>query len=213
MDWYILFIEKYGYLAILLGALVEGDISLALGSIFARQGLMNFWLVVVMGLAGSSLSQVVFYFLGRWRGQDVVKRFPKLRTGYPKAHALVQRFGSTGILIVQYLYGMRLATSFALGTLKLKIFSFLLWLLLATGIWAIAIAGAGYTMGAAIHYLISRMQIFVTVIVAVIVAFILAYRWFWGWTDRQLNHRTVPEPVSQNFDAFHLRRPPIDHRR
>ncbi len=77
MDWYILFIEKYGYLAILLGALVEGDISLALGSIFARQGLMNFWLVVVMGLAGSSLSQVVFLFLGALAGSGRCQTVPQ----------------------------------------------------------------------------------------------------------------------------------------
>ena len=159
MEWYILFIQKYGYLAILVGALLEGDISLAMGSIFARQGLMNFWLVIVFAIVGSLISQVVFYFLGRWQGMAVVKRFPGLRIGYPKAHALVKRFGSIGILIVQYLYGMRLVTSFVLGTLKLKTVSYLLWLLFAISIWAIGIATAGYTLGAAIHYLVSRMQI------------------------------------------------------
>lgn len=173
---------------------------------------MNFWLVVIMGLTGSLLSQVIFYFLGRWRGQAVIKRFPKLRSGYPKARALVQRFGSTGILIVQDLYGMRLVTSFALGTLQIKTLSFILWLLLATSLWALGVASAGYTMGVAIHYLISRMQIFLTVTVTVIVAFILAYRWFWKWTERQVRHCTVPEPVCQNFETFQLKRPPIDHR-
>ena len=31
MDWYLLVLQKYGYLAILLGAMVEGDISPATG--------------------------------------------------------------------------------------------------------------------------------------------------------------------------------------
>ncbi len=99
---------------------------------------------------------------------------------------------------------MRLATSFALGTLKLKIYSFLLWLLLATSIWALAIAGAGYTFGTAIHYLVSRLQIFVTVIVAVIIALILAYRWFWGWTERQVNASVGPGTGFQNSETFIL---------
>ncbi|MBM4288336.1 MAG: DedA family protein, partial [Deltaproteobacteria bacterium] len=64
MDWYLLLIEKYGYLAILLGTLVEGEIFLALGGVFARQGLMNMWLVVAMAIAGSFLSHSIFYFLG-----------------------------------------------------------------------------------------------------------------------------------------------------
>lgn len=204
MEWYILFIQKYGYLAILIGTLIEGDITLAVGSIFARQGLMNFWLVIVFATVGSLISQVSFYFLGRCRGKSVVKRFPGLQVGYPQAHALVKRFGSLGILIVQYLYGMRLVTSFVLGTLKLNIFSFIFWLLLAISIWAIVIAAAGYTLGVAIHYLVSRMQILLTLIAALIVALILAYRWVWQWTERQVNHST-PEPVSQNSDTFYRR--------
>jgi membrane protein DedA with SNARE-associated domain len=204
MEWYILFLQKYGYLSILIGTLVEGDITLAMGSIFARQGLMNFWLLIVFAIVGSLTSQISFYFLGRWQGMAVVKRFPGLQVGYPKAHALVKRFGSFGILIVQYLYGMRLATSFVLGTLKLNIFSFIFWLLLAISIWAIVIATAGYTLGIAIHYLVSRMQILLTLIAAVIVALILAYRWVWRWTERQANP-SAPEPVSQNSDTFYRR--------
>ena len=213
MDWYLLLMQKYGYLAILLGALVEGDISLALGSVLARQGLMNFWLVLVMGLIGSFVSQGLFYFLGRWQGLAVVQRFPRLQTGYPKAHALVQRFGSTGLLIVQYLYGMRLATSFALGTLRIKTVSYLLWLLLAISLWALGIATAGYTFGTVIHYLVSRLQIFMTVAVAVIIALILAYRRLWGWTARQVYGSVAPEPAFHNSKTYHPGRPPLNHRR
>ena len=110
MDWYLLFIQKYGYLAILLGTLVEGEIFLALGGVFARQGLMNMWGVIVMAMAGSFLSHSLFFWLGRRCGQTVVQRFPRLQAGYPKAQALACRFGPACILIVQFLYGMRLVT-------------------------------------------------------------------------------------------------------
>lgn len=188
MDWYLLLIQKYGYLAILLGAFVEGDISLALGSIFARQGLMNLWLVIAMALIGSICSQSFFYFLGRWRGLSVIQKFPRLQAGFPKAHSLVQRFGSTCILIAQFLYGMRLATCFALGTLKLKTVSFIFWLLLALSVWAAGVAAAGYTFGAMVHYLVSRLQIFLTVIIIGILALVLIFRWFWKWTEHRVNN-------------------------
>ncbi len=186
MDWYLLLIQKYGYLAILLGTLVEGEIFLALGGVFARQGLMNMWIVIIMAMAGSFISHSLLFFLGRWRGLAVVQRFPKLQAGYPKAHALAQRFGPACIFIVQFLYGMRLVTCLVLGTLRLRTVPFILWQLLACSVWALSMAAAGYIFGAAIQYLVSRLEIFLTVSVAVVIILVVVYRWFWGWTERQV---------------------------
>jgi membrane protein DedA with SNARE-associated domain len=203
MEWYLLLIQKYGYLAILLGTLAEGEIFLALGGVFARQGLMNMWGVIIMAIAGSFLSHSLMYFLGRWRGLAVVQRFPKLQAGYPKAQALAQRFGPACILIVQFLYGMRLVTCLVLGTLRLKTVPFVLWQLLACSIWALGMAGAGYIFGAAIQYLVSRLEIFLTVSVAAVIALLVAYRWFWGWTERQICHTAVLEPVKAPSRTCH----------
>ena len=201
MEWYLFLIQKFGYLAILLGTLVEGEIFLALGGVFARQGLMNMWIVIIMAMAGSFLSHGIFYFLGRWRGQTFINRFPKLQAGFPKAHALAQRFGPACIVIVQFLYGMRLVTSLALGTLKLNTLSFILWQLLAVSIWAGGMAVAGYTFGAAIQYLVSRMEIFLTVTAAVIIILISAYRWLWSWTERQAYHAIALQPAKAPSQA------------
>jgi membrane protein DedA with SNARE-associated domain len=195
MDWYLFFIEKYGYLAILLGTLVEGEIFLALGGVFARQGLMNMWIVIGMAMAGSFLSHSLFYCLGRCCGQAVVQRFPKLKAGYPKAQALAQRFGPACILIVQFLYGMRLVTCLVLGSLKLKTIPFILWQLLAVSIWALGMALAGYAFGAAIQSLVSRLEILVTVAVAVIIALVVAYRCFWAWTEKELTNCAALQPL------------------
>jgi membrane protein DedA with SNARE-associated domain len=211
MDWYLLLIQQYGYLAILLGTLAEGEIFLALGGVCARQGLMNMWIVIIMAMAGSFISHSLLYFLGRWRGLAVVQRFPKLQAGYPKAHALAQRFGPACILIVQFLYGMRLVTCLVLGTLRLKTVPFILWQLLAVGIWALGMAAAGYVFGAAIQYLVSRLEILFTVAIAVVIGLIVAYRWFWGWTERQVTKKSaVLEPakaLSRPRDTYGPKQP------
>ncbi len=201
MDWYLHLIQTYGYLAILLGTLLEGEIFLALGGVFARQGLMNVWIVIVMAVAGSFLSHSLVFGLGRWRGQAVVQRFPKLQANYPKAHALAQRFGPACILIVQFLYGMRLVTCLALGTLGLRTHTFVFWQLLACSLWALGMAAAGYAFGTAIQHLVSHLEILLTVLVAVALLLIGLYRWFWCWTERQaagglvpLRKNTPPEP-------------------
>ncbi len=185
MDWYLYLIQKFGYLAILLGTLLEGEIFLALGGLLARQGLMNVWIVIVMAVAGSFLSHGLMFWLGRWRGLVVVQRFPRLQANYPKAHALAERFGPACILIVQFLYGMRLVTCLTLGTLGLSTRAFVLWQLLACSLWALGIAAAGYAFGTAIQHLVSRLEFLLTVLVAVALLLFAAYRWFWCWTERQ----------------------------
>lgn len=185
MDWYLYLIQKFGYLAILLGTLLEGEIFLALGGLFARQGLMNVWIVIVMAVAGSFISHGLMFWLGRWRGLAVVQRFPKLQANYPKAHALAERFGPACILIVQFLYGMRLVTCLALGTLGLNTRAFVCWQLLACSLWALGMAAAGYVFGTAIQHLVSHLEILLTVVVAIVLLIIGFYRWFWCWTERQ----------------------------
>jgi membrane protein DedA with SNARE-associated domain len=193
MHWYLIFILNYGYAAILLGTLVEGEICLALGGVFARQGYMSLWMVIAMALLGSFIMHGLFYFLGRWRGKAVIGRFSKLQAGYPRAQALAERFGPACILIVQFLCGMRLVTCLALGSLRLKTVTFIFWQLLAISIWATTLAVAGYTFGATIQYLVSRAELFLTVAAGVIIILISAYRWFWLWTEHQIDQVGVLE--------------------
>lgn len=215
MDWYLLFIEKYGYLAILVGTLLEGEIFLALGGVFARQGLMNMWGVVLMAIAGSFFSHSLFYFLGRWRGLAVVRRFPRLKAGYPKAYVLAQRFGPACIFIVQFLYGMRLVTCLVLGTLRLRPGPFILWQLFACSVWALSMAAAGYIFGSAIQYFVSSLEIFLTLAVGVVLLVLLAYRQFWCWTERQVCPAPMAEvgtALPQTTEAVNPGSPPVPPR-
>jgi membrane protein DedA with SNARE-associated domain len=186
MDWYLYLIQKFGYLAILFGTLVEGEIFLVLGGLLARQGLMQAGIVIVMAVVGSFLSHSLFFWLGYWRGMAVVRRFPKIQANYPKAQALAQRFGPACILIVQFLYGMRLVTCLVLGTLRLSIRAFVCWQLLACSLWALGMAAAGYAFGTAIQHLVSHLEILLTLLIAALLLLIGLYRWFWCWTERQV---------------------------
>jgi len=179
MEWYLLVIQQYGYLAILAGTLVEGEVFLALGGVLAQQGKMNMWVVAAMAIVGSFVSHTVFYCLGRWRGPALIRRFPKLERRYPQAQALVQRFGAPCIFIVQYRYGMRLVTCLALGTLGMGLGSFIFWQLVSCGCWAVGLSVAGYCFGSAIEYCLSRVELFLTLGLAGGALLVWGYRRFW----------------------------------
>lgn len=184
MEWYILLIKKYGYLAILLGTLVEGEVFLAVGGFLARKNLLNMWLVIALAVIGSFGGHFFFYLLGKWRGPSLVGRFNRLRNGYPRAQALAQRFGPACIFVVQYLYGLRLITSLTLGTLGITARVFISWQLFSIGCWALGIALAGYLFGAAIEYSITRLEVLFTLLLLVAVIIFLIYRCYWQWAHR-----------------------------
>ncbi len=184
MEWYILLIKKFGYLAILLGTLVEGELFLALGGIFAQQNQMNMWVVVAMAVIGSFISHTLFFLLGRWRGPALIRRFPKLQSGYPRAQALAQRFGPACIFVVQYLYGMRLVTCLTLGTLRMGMTTFVIWQLISCNVWAIGLALLGYLLGAAIESYISRVEVLLTLCLTGGLVLVGGYRWLWKWAQR-----------------------------
>lgn len=187
MDWYLLLLEKYGYLAIFLGTLLEGEFFLTLGGVLARQGHMTLPAVIFLAVAGSFLSHALFFYLGRWRGLSLIQRFPRLEANYPKAHALAERFGPLCILIVQFLYGMRLITCLVLGVLRLRVRAFVFWQLLSCCIWALVLAGSGYLCWPAVEYCLLNRHLYVPVLIGVGFLLVLGYRCLWRWTDRQVN--------------------------
>lgn len=188
MDWYLLLIDKYGYLAILLGTLIEGEVFLTLGGVFARQGVMSMTGVILMAIGGSFAGHALFYFLGRWRGLSLIQRFPRLEAGYPRAHMLAQKFGPPCILIVQFLYGMRLVTCLTLGILRLRLGAFIFWQLLSCSLWALIMALGGYLCGTAVEYCLTNRRLLALISVVVVSAVLILYRLFWAWTEKQINN-------------------------
>ena len=203
MDWYLSLVEKYGYLAIFIGTLVEGEFFLTMGGILARQGHMSLTGVILLAIGGSFASHSLFFYLGRWRGLELIQRFPKLEANYPKAHILAEKFGPVCILIVQFLYGMRLVTCLVLGVLRLRIRAFILWQLFSCSLWALLLAFGGYVCSTAVEYCLINRRLYILLIIGLVVLLALGYRCFWRWTDRQINcqpvSRTAP-PLNQPAD-------------
>lgn len=183
MDYFTLLIQKYGYLAAAIGTLLQGETSLALGGLCARQELLSPWPIIMLAVTGSFTGHCGFYLLGRWRGPALVNRFRKLREGYPQARVLAQRFGPACIFVAQFLCGLRLGTCFVLGTLGLKVGVFALWQLISISCWALSLTLIGYLLGAAFD-LIGRLEILATVVALVVAVIIWAYSRFWRWAGQ-----------------------------
>ena len=86
-------ITHYGYWAVAVGCLLEGETLLILAGIAARRGLLELPWVLAVGACAGALSDVAFFAVGRWRGRAVLARWPKLESYRNRLDAGLSRWG------------------------------------------------------------------------------------------------------------------------
>lgn len=70
-------ISQYGYAALVIGSLAEGETVTLLGGVAAHQGLLKFPLVVLSVALGGMIGDQVLYLCGRRFGGKLLRRFSK----------------------------------------------------------------------------------------------------------------------------------------
>ena len=68
MDHLTHFVSQYGYWAVAVGCLLEGETVMVLAGLAARRGLLDLPLVMALGSAMGALGDITMFSLGRWRG-------------------------------------------------------------------------------------------------------------------------------------------------
>ena len=140
-------IRQYGYLAILAGAVLEGETVVLLGGFAAHQGYLN---VVTTGLAafvGTLIGDQFFFYLGRLRGQSYLPRRPAWQAKMNRVSRFIRTNENLLMLTYRYLYGIRTLTPFALGAANVSPIKFLCFSLVGALVWSTTAVAAGYFFG------------------------------------------------------------------
>ena len=172
------FVASYGYLAVFVGTLLEGETILIAAGFAAHRGLLDWRLVALVAMLGATLGDQIAFLLGRWQGAALLQRFPALALQQPRIDRLLQAHDVMFILGVRFLYGLRIAGPLLLGASKVPLLRFALLNVAGAALWAALISGAGYAFGAAINAVIDDLKSVEELVLAVIVASGLAF-WLW----------------------------------
>ena len=164
------FVASYGYYAVFLGTLLEGETILVAAGFAAHRGLLDWPLVVVVAAAGATLGDQLAFLLGRWKGANLIERFPALAKHQPRIHALLERYDVAFIVGVRFLYGLRIAGPVILGTSRVPILRFALLNTVGAVLWALLVAGAGYSFGVALNAVLADLKRIEAVVLVAIVA-------------------------------------------
>jgi membrane protein DedA with SNARE-associated domain len=172
-------ITQYGYLAIFVGSLLEGETVLILAGIAAHKGYLDFLLVVLLAVCGGVIGDQTFFLLGRYCGGWLLTRYPSIATKVAPASRKIERHKVGFILGVRFMYGLRIAGPVVIGMSKVNFGEFLVLNIVGAIFWACLTAGAGYVFGAGLASLGVRHYLHLVIpIVILLVLGVAAYRWF-----------------------------------
>jgi membrane protein DedA with SNARE-associated domain len=153
-------LDHYGYVAVLVGTVLEGETILILAGFAAHQGYLQLPGVMLAAFVGSLSGDVGWFFLGRRYGQRALARFPRLRAGVERATGLLQRRETMLLLSFRFVYGIRTVTPLAAGLSSMPAARFLLLNAVGAAAWSVVIAGAGYVLGHGFVSLLDRARVF-----------------------------------------------------
>jgi membrane protein DedA with SNARE-associated domain len=163
-------VAQYGYYAVLVGTLLEGETVLALAGLAAKRGYLDFGTVVVIaGVAGFAGDQF-YFFLGRYKGTQILARFPAVRAKAHAFDALLARWHAPLIVAIRFLYGLRIVGPILLGMGRCPSWKFVLFNAIGAALWAPLIAGAGWVFGAAVEAVLKDIRDYEMILFAVVVA-------------------------------------------
>ncbi|ECR6562906.1 DedA family protein [Salmonella enterica subsp. enterica serovar Brandenburg] len=173
-------ITHYGYAALVIGSMAEGETVTLLGGVAAHQGLLKFPLVAAAVALGGMMGDQLLYLLGRCYGGKVLRRFPRYHTKIRRAQKMIQRHPYLFVIGTRFMYGFRVVGPLLIGASRLPPKIFLPLNIVGALIWALLFTTLGYLGGEMIapwlHDLDQHLRHGVWLILAIVL--VVGVRWW-----------------------------------
>ncbi len=169
-------LAQFGYLAVFVGTFLEGETVLLLAGLASQHGYLSFTTVVTVAVVGGFLGDQAWFFVGRRYGDRLLARYPWLASRAPRIHALLKRWDVWAVILVRFIYGVRIAGPIIIGSCGISPWRLALFNFIGVLIWAPLIAGIGYFAGQALQEWVGRLRdVQVLLLMAVLLAAAMAW--------------------------------------
>lgn len=165
------------------GIPISSEIIVPLGGALAAQGKLSFAGVVIAATIGNLLGSLIAYFLVRRFGEPLILG-PGRRVGLNAGHLrlakrLFARFGLFAVFVGRLLPVVRTYISFPAGLSTIQPLPFSLATLAGAIPWNLALAYAGYVLGANYQRVEKALGVF-TIPVAIVVLLLIIAAYYYG---------------------------------
>lgn len=151
-------IAQFGYPALIIGLLLEGETVLVLGAFMAHRGYLDLPWVILLGFVITFCSDQFFFWIGRTKGEQFLENRPNWRPGVEKAKHILHRNTTWLFLGFRFMYGLRTVMPFVFGLSKFEPKRFAFLNFIGAGVWALIFGLAGYAFGQIMEILVVDMD-------------------------------------------------------
>ncbi len=131
------FIENWGYIAVFLGSLVEGESVIFMAGFLAHEGYLSLSKIIIVSFLGTLLADQALYYVGRHYGNHILDRFPSFKVRAERAFQLLRRYDTLFILSFRFIYGIRIISPVIIGSSGVGVKRFMILNFLAALIWSV----------------------------------------------------------------------------
>lgn len=147
MESFIEFVREWGYVAVFLGAIVEGETVILTACALAALGYLDIYKVVAVTFFTTLFADQGLFYAGRAYGPAFFDKFPSLKQRANRAFALLHRFDKWFILSFRFIYGIRTISPVVIGAAMIAPIRYSPLNLLSAIIWTSISCYSGYMMG------------------------------------------------------------------
>ena len=140
-------LSEYGYFIILLWTFLEGETIVIIAGWMSHSVGLEPWLIALSAFCGSFASDQVMFSLGKYKGESVLKYFPRIARNVDKAARLFKKYDTA--LILGFRYGVRNVTPILLGISGVSHKKFFLLNFIGASVWAVTFTYGGLYVGKA----------------------------------------------------------------
>ncbi|MBY0501514.1 MAG: DedA family protein [Alphaproteobacteria bacterium] len=163
--WLVNFVQDWGYVAVFLGSLIEGESVIFIAGFFAHEGILSLPKIILVSFIGTLFADQALYHVGRHYGNHVIDRFPSLKPRADKAFALLRRYDNIFILSFRFIWGIRIISPIIIGSSGIGFKRFLILNFIAAIIWSVGSCVAAYYFA---HLIMDKMYLFPKIILAIL---------------------------------------------
>ncbi len=129
-------LKEYGYIILFFWSIFEGETGLVMAGILSHTGDMNLFLAIVVAAFGGFIGDQIYFYLGRWNKEWILKEFHKHKRKFAKARLLLRKYGGWVIFFQRFIYGMRTIIPMTIGLIGYDAKKFAIINLLSAFVWA-----------------------------------------------------------------------------
>jgi membrane protein DedA with SNARE-associated domain len=198
-------VAEWGLFAVFALCTVEGDMTLLLSGILAHSGFFGpYSLIKVLffGTLGGIVGDCAGYGIGRIFHEQA-KDYRFYQVAQPRIEKLIEKFGSSAIVISKYIYGIRVAMCVFYGVGRMPFPRFLMLSAISCSLWVTLLTSVGYFFSGFITSIIGDYQrigiaLFIIVMIGVIVFYVLERYWL-----SEKVEAAAPETIQKIEEKLH----------